>query len=92
MKRIEYDKEKDTLIKKNHGISFEQVISAIKRTKNVVTIEHPNKQKYGHQKIFLVEIGKYIFVIPYVEDEEKIFLKTAFPSRKYTKIYLKKEK
>ena len=36
-------------------------------------------------------LDDYVYAVPYVEDSEKIFLKTVFPSRKYTKLYLKKE-
>jgi hypothetical protein len=50
---------------------------------NILGIEenpgHPN------QKIYILEIGNYAYIVPFVESENEIFLKTAFPSRKYTK-------
>jgi len=51
-------------------------------------IKHPNKDKYPNQKIFIVEINDYAYMIPYVESEEEVFLKTIIPSRKATKKYL----
>ena len=52
------------------------------------TIEHPNADKYSNQKIFIVNIENYIYLVPFVESEESIFLKTIIPSRKMTKKYL----
>ncbi len=52
------------------------------------TIEHPNKKKYQNQRIFIVEINDYAYLVPFVEDERIIFLKTIIPSRKMTKKYL----
>ena len=51
-------------------------------------IEHPNKEKYLNQRIMLFDINDYIFLVPYVEDETEIFLKTIIPSRKATKLYM----
>lgn len=55
------------------------------------TIAHPNKIKYPNQKMFVVNIDNYVYLIPFVEDDEKVFLKTIIPSRKMTKKYLVKE-
>jgi len=49
---------------------------------------HYNIEKYSHQKILFIEIRHYIYIVPFVENEEEIFLKTIIPSRKYTKIFL----
>ncbi len=51
-------------------------------------LEHPNKSRYARQKLLLVLVKSYVYVVPFVEDKEKVFLKTIFPSRRYTKIYL----
>jgi len=53
-------------------------------------LEHPNSEKYQGQKIFVIEFEGYAFLVPFVEDEQKIFLKTIIPSRKATKFYLKR--
>jgi len=51
-------------------------------------VVHPNKEKYARQRVFIVAIDDYVYLVPYVESEEEIFLKTVVPSRKATKQYL----
>jgi hypothetical protein len=46
---------------------------------------HPNQSKYPHQRIFVIEIADYVYLVPFIEDEECIFLKTIIPSRKVKK-------
>jgi hypothetical protein len=52
-------------------------------------IEHPNQEKYPGQKIYLIEVDAYVWLVPFVEDDDKVLLKTAIPSRKATKKYLR---
>ena len=92
MKRFDWDREKNTKLKKERGVGFEDVKTAIEGGKLLETADHPNKKKYPNQKMFVVEIDRYIYLVPYVEDEVKVFLKTIFPSRKATKKYIRKEK
>ncbi len=49
-------------------------------------------EKYKNQKIFIVSINDYAYLVPFVEGEKEIFLKTIIPSRKATKTYLRKGK
>jgi hypothetical protein len=51
-------------------------------------LEHPNKEKYSNQQIYVIDVGGYVYLVPYVRNEKKIFLKTIYPSRKATKEYL----
>ena len=51
-------------------------------------VRHPNPEKYPNQRVFLVNIEDYVYSVPYVEDEEKIFFKTIIPNRKATRKYL----
>ncbi len=60
----------------------------IEKGKLLDIIEHPNQEKYKEQRCYVVDIENYVFIVPYVESEQSIFLKTIFPSRKYTKMYL----
>ena len=46
---------------------------------------------YPNQKIFVLEIDNYVYLAPFVENEDEIFLKTIIPSRKFTKKYLKQK-
>ncbi|OGE26627.1 toxin [Candidatus Daviesbacteria bacterium RIFCSPHIGHO2_02_FULL_39_12] len=88
MKYFDWDEEKNAFLKALREISFEDVQTAIEEGRVLDEFEHPNKKRYPNQRIFIVEIDNYAYYVPYVEDEEKIFLKTIFPSRKATKKYL----
>lgn len=82
MKYLNWSQEKNELLKAEREISFEEIALLIE-TGNILGIEenpgHPN------QKIYILEIENYAYIVPFVERENEIFLKTAFPSRKYTK-------
>jgi len=91
VKYFDWSEEKNDLLKSEREISFEDVLIAIFEGKLLDVLEHPNKQRYPNQKIFAVDIGDYAYLVPFVEDDEKIFLKTIIPSRKATKKYLIKK-
>jgi len=88
MKYYDWSDEKNELLKKTRGVSFEQVVLAIVSGDLIDRVKHPNPGKYPNQKVFLVAIENYVYSVPYVEDGEKIFLKTIIPNRKATKEYL----
>lgn len=88
MKYLTWDKDKNELLKKERGISFEEVAYLIE-SGNIIGIEENSNRP--NQKIYILEIDSYVVIVPFVENETEIFLKTAFPSRKYTKIYGSKE-
>ncbi len=89
---FDWNEEKNTQLKKERNISFERVVVAIEEDGILDILEHPNQQKYKNQYLIILEIDLYAYVVPAVVNEECWFLKTIFPSRKYTKIYLKAEK
>lgn len=86
-----YSREKEELVKRKHGVSFEEVIRALDKKKILAKFAHPNHKKYPNQYVFVVEVGGYAIIVPHVEQDETIFLKTAYPSRKYTKKFIKKK-
>ncbi len=88
MKYLDWNDEKNEMLKKVRGVSFEQVELAIASGDLVDRIKHPNPTRYPNQKVFLVKIENYIYSVPYIEDNEKIFLKTIIPNSKATKKYL----
>jgi len=90
-KSIRYSLEKNELLKKQRDISFEDVILALESGNLLDDIEHPNKEKYLNQNIFiiLIDIKDYVYLVPYLEDDTSIFLKTIIPSRQMTKKYNK---
>ena len=73
---------------KERGISFERVIFHIEREGLLDVVQHPNASKYPDQKMFIVRIEEYAYLVPFIENESEIFLKTIIPSRKATKKYL----
>lgn len=88
MKEIRWNEEKNTILKTERGVGFEEVIIAIDEGKLLDILEHPNKERYVNQKLFVVDIGGYAYLIPFVETEMEFFLKTIIPSRKATKQYI----
>ena len=91
--RIEFSEEKNLILKATRKIDFEDVIEAIRRGKQLADVEHISKS-YSNQRLLVVEIDKYAFVVPYVIDKKrrKLFLKTVYASRKLTKKYIENEK
>ena len=85
-KVFDWDNEKNRKLIKARKISFEAIVSLIESGNIIATVT--GKGKYAHQKQFIVEMNKYIYVVPFVEDDQKIFLKTIIPSRKLTKKFL----
>ncbi|MCU7489952.1 MAG: toxin [Bacteroidota bacterium] len=88
MKYFSWNEDKNEWLKDERKISFEIIISQIEMGYLLDIIEHPNKEKYDDQKIFVVEYESYAYLVQFVEDSEKVFLKTIIPSRKATKKYL----
>ena len=85
MKYFDWNDEKNEILKKTRGVSFELVQLAIASGDLIARLKHPNPEKYPNQKVFLVKIEDYIYSVPYIEDDEKIFLKTIIPNSKATK-------
>jgi uncharacterized DUF497 family protein len=92
MKYFDWDENKNILLKETRNISFEEVVLSIANNKVLEVLEHPNKQKYPSQKMLIVEVREYAFIVPFVEDNERYFLKTIYPAREATKKYLSKDK
>ncbi|MES0363219.1 MAG: toxin [Desulfobacteria bacterium] len=92
MRSFNWDPEKNEMLKKERGISFEHVIFAIENDQLLDVLEHPNPEKYGGQNLYVVEIENYAYIVPFVDHGDERTLKTIFPSRKYTKLYLDKER
>lgn len=88
MKYFDWNEEKNENLKKERNISFEKIVSQIEVGNLLDIIEQPNKEKYRDQSIYVVEYENYAYLVPFVVDEEKIFLKTIIPIRKATKKYL----
>jgi uncharacterized DUF497 family protein len=89
MKTFSWNDEKNALLKAERQVSFEEVVLYIEMGFLLDVLEHPNQEKYRGQKVFVVQVDNYIYLVPFLETESDIFLKTIIPSRKATRKYLK---
>jgi hypothetical protein len=90
MKKITWDSEKAKALLENASrgnVGFEECVVAIEEGRVLADIANPSLQ-YPHQRMLVLQINDYAYVVPYVETDEEIFLKTVFPSRKHTALYL----
>lgn len=90
MKTFTWNAEKNRQLEAERGVSFEQVLVHIAVGDILDIIEHPHPEKYKGQRIFIIRMRDYVWLVPFVESENEIFLKTIIPSRKATKKYLGK--
>lgn len=88
MKPFRWKIEKNEWLRLNRKICFEDVSFFIEKGYLLDIIENPNQEKYKGQNIYIIEINKYVFMVPFKEDNESIELITIIPSRKLTKKYL----
>jgi uncharacterized DUF497 family protein len=89
MKYCSWNDEKNRQLKAERKVSFEEIVFYIERGQLLDIVEHPNQERYGGQRIFIVKIRDYAYLVPFVETECEIFLKTIIPSRKATEDYLR---
>ncbi len=87
-KPIYWNPEKNRKLIEERGISFETVVFSMQSGGLLDDMEHQNTENYAHQRVFVVTIDDYVYLVPYVESETDIFLKTIIPNRKATKHYL----
>jgi uncharacterized DUF497 family protein len=88
VKRLDWNEAKNAWLKIERGIGFEDVQTAIDEGKLLYNVVHPNHKHYPRQRILIVVIENYIFLVTFIEDEEKLFLKIIYLSRKFTRSYL----
>jgi len=92
VKYFDWSQAKNDRLRADREVCFEDIVVTISEGKLHDVLAHPNPAKYPDQRFYVIEIHEYIYIVPFVEDETKIFLKTIYPSRKLTKQYLKGEK
>ncbi|PKB75181.1 MAG: toxin [SAR202 cluster bacterium MP-SAtl-SRR3965592-G2] len=90
MKYFSWDNEKNEILKTQRQISFEEAVFHIEQGNLLDIVEHPNQERYSGQRIFIVNIGGYAYLIPFVESATEVFLKTVIPSQKATNSYLRR--
>ena len=88
MKPCDWSDAKNEWLKLERGITFEDIVFRVARGGLLDTSAHPNQRQYPGQRIFIVNVEGYACLVPFVEDDNVIFLKTVIPSRKMTREYL----
>ena len=88
MKHINWNSEKSLKLKKERGVCFEDIVYHIERGELLDDFYHPNQSKYPGQKIMVLSLNNYTYLVPYAENDEELFLKTIIPSRQARKKYL----
>ena len=88
MKRYAWNEEKNKQLLSERDVCFEDIIYHLERGDLLGTIPHANTEKYPNQEIYVININEYVYLVPFVESEREVFLKTIIPSRKATKSYL----
>ena len=89
MELYHWDPEKNKRLVEERGISFEEIVAHIEQG-DLLDVVRSRNERYKHQMQFVVKIMDYVYVVPFVDTGNEIFLKTIFPSRKMTKEYLEK--
>jgi uncharacterized DUF497 family protein len=84
-KTYNWNAQKNQLLIEERGISFEKIVFEISMGNELDVVMYPNQVKYPGQMISLVEVDDYVYLVPFVETESEIFLKTIIPSRKATR-------
>jgi hypothetical protein len=90
MSHFDWNAEKNILLKAERGISFDEIVLAIEQGHLLNVVQHPNQEQYPNQLIYVINLHGYVYLVPFVQDGEIIFLKTIIPSRKATRDYLRK--
>lgn len=91
MKYFAWDEAKNERLKAERGIGFEEIVFHIERGDVLGVLDHPNRERYPGQRIYVVRCDEYVYLVPFVEAETGRFLETIIPSRVATRRYLAKE-
>jgi uncharacterized DUF497 family protein len=91
MKPFRWPPDKNELLKAERGISFEEITVAVEAGALLDVVPHPKPKQYPRQKIMVVEVFGYAYLVPFVEEEDHFFLKTIIPSRKATRDFIAQE-
>ena len=87
-KPFRWDNNKNEQLIHERGVSFEQITVAVENGNLLQVVQHPNSEKYPKQKVMIVKIDGYAYLVPFVEEADYLFLKTIIPSRKATRDFI----
>jgi len=81
---IRWNEDKNTLLKHQRGVCFEDVAGIIEAGEELDMLPHPVRK---NQQILVVRIHGYVHAVPFIQTESGLFLKTIYPSRDLQKQY-----
>ena len=87
---FQWNEEKNRLLKEERGVSFEEIVTHILQGDLLLIKEHQNQERYPGQQTFIVRMDDYVYLVPFVREDDVTFLKTIYPSRKETRHYLRR--
>lgn len=87
MKTYRWNETKNEQLKQTRGISFEDIVLALDAGGLLEVVDHPNSKRYPNQKVFVIALAEYVYLVPHIEEAEYVFLKTIIPSRKAARDY-----
>jgi len=87
VKTYRWSEEKNERLKRSRGVSFEDIVLALESGGLLDVLAHSNPRRYPNQKVLVVAVMEYVYLVPHVEEPNHIFLKTVIPSRKATRDY-----
>ncbi len=88
---IHWNSEKDQQLRESRGISFESIVPYILQGDILDVYDHPNQERYPGQQFFVVQTDTYVYLVPFIEKDGQVFLKSLIPSRKAKRKYSKRE-
>lgn len=91
MKPFRWSQDKNEILKAERGISFEEITVAVEAGALMDVVAHPNPKKYPRQRVMVVEVFGYAYLVPFAEEDDHYFLKTIIPSRKATRDFIAQE-
>ena len=90
MKTFRWNATKNARLRLERGVSFEEIVVAIEAGQLLDVLEHRNPARYPRQRVLVVALRRYVYLVPFVDDPDGYFLKTIIPSRKATRYYLQR--
>ena len=88
MSVFDWNPEKNAFLEREREIGFEEVVFHIQNGDVLAILKHPHPERYPNQKIIVLNVEGYVYLVPYAKEQGKRFFKTIIPSRKATRKYL----
>ena len=89
MPEYTWDADKNEWLRRNRGLSFDDVVYHLEHGGFLDDVPHPSQQLHPGQRLYIIRIGNYAYEVPFYRDGDVESLRTLYPSRKYTSAYLR---